>query len=101
MEVNAQLVKQKRTQNNWTQQHLAEICGLSMRTIQRVERYGNASNETVSALASVLEVDANELIVPEIEVMTFEKPAKSPWVEKLSLIASSAVFGYIIAILTN
>ena len=62
MEVNAAFIKQKRTINGWTQQHLADMCGVSLRTVQRVERYGQASNETVSSLASVLEVNRIEII---------------------------------------
>jgi transcriptional regulator with XRE-family HTH domain len=62
MEVNAAFIKQKRTINGWTQQHLADMCSVSLRTVQRVERYGQASNETVSSLASVLEVNRIEII---------------------------------------
>ncbi len=40
---------------------LAEVSGLSVRTIQRIERGGNASLETLGALASVLEVDISTL----------------------------------------
>ncbi|GHF79294.1 helix-turn-helix domain-containing protein [Thalassotalea marina] len=65
MEVNAAVIKQLRTEQNWTQQHLADACGLSLRTIQRVERYGNTSNETLMALASVFQVEKTQLIAPE------------------------------------
>ncbi len=40
-----------------TQQHLADACAVSLRTIQRVEKEGMASSETVLALCSVLEVE--------------------------------------------
>lgn len=72
MDINAELIKTSRTNRNWTQQHLAEACGVSLRTIQRVERYGNASNETVMALASVLEVEQSDIIVPETPVVELE-----------------------------
>jgi transcriptional regulator with XRE-family HTH domain len=52
MEVNASLIKNQRLINGWTQQHLADACSVSLRTIQRVERYGQASNETVASLSS-------------------------------------------------
>lgn len=68
MEVNAAVIKQLRSDNNWTQQHLADACGLSLRTIQRAERYGNTSNETLMALASVFEVEKAQLIAPEQQV---------------------------------
>lgn len=65
MQVNAQKIKSLRTGKNWTQTHLAEACAVSLRTIQRVERYGVASNETLMGLASVLEVDHTTLVVKE------------------------------------
>lgn len=100
MDINAVLVKDNRVKNNWTQQHLADVCGLSLRTIQRVERYGNASNETVSALASVFNIEASEILIPEVKVETYVKK-QSPWTEKLMLVISSALMGYVIALLTN
>lgn len=49
----------------WTQGHLAEVCGLSLRTIQRIEKTGIASHDTIKALASVFEVSIEELIDQE------------------------------------
>lgn len=51
------LVRKLRIEKGWSQETLAEISGLSVRTIQRIERGGNASLETLSALAAVFEVD--------------------------------------------
>lgn len=51
------LIRKLRIERGWSQETLAEVSGLSVRTIQRVERGGNASLETLCALASVLEVD--------------------------------------------
>jgi len=101
MDVNAAYIKEQRTAKNWTQQHLADACGVSLRTVQRVERYGNASNETVSALASVFEIQAADIIVPESPVETYESVPKSPWVERIVLMATSSVFGYIVAVFTG
>ncbi|WP_299870383.1 2TM domain-containing protein [uncultured Hoeflea sp.] len=50
------LVRKLRIERGWSQETLAEISDLSVRTIQRVERGGNASLETLCALASVFEV---------------------------------------------
>jgi len=52
-----------RQSKNWTQQHLAEVCSLSLRTIQRVEKDGVASNETVGAYAAIFELQASELLI--------------------------------------
>lgn len=62
MEVNAQRLKEHRTSRAFTQQHLADACDVSLRTIQRVERYGVASNETLMSLSAVFKVDINTLL---------------------------------------
>jgi transcriptional regulator with XRE-family HTH domain len=53
----------------WTQAHLAEASGVSLRTIQRLERVHSCSGETLMALAAALGVDVRELsddATPEI-----------------------------------
>jgi len=56
-------VKQLRLDRSWSQEHLAEVSGLSLRTIQRVETEGTASLETRMAIASALEVHAASLLL--------------------------------------
>ena len=56
------LIRKYRTQRMWSQEQLAEACGLGLRTIQRVEARGNGSVETIKALAAVFEVSADTLI---------------------------------------
>jgi transcriptional regulator with XRE-family HTH domain len=55
------IVKKLRTENKWSQEQLAMLSGLSIRTIQRVESGQSASIETLKSLASVFEVDINKL----------------------------------------
>ena len=62
MKIDANRVIRLRNQRAWSQHHLAEVCGLSLRTIQRVEKQAKASQETVKALASVFEIKSEELI---------------------------------------
>jgi len=79
MQLNAEKVRELRTQKAWTQQQLAEICGLSMRTIQRVEVNGIASLETSKALAAAFEIDRDQLLVKATtapSTAVFEVP---PW----------------------
>lgn len=57
MQVDAAKVIDLRNKRGWTQQHLADACAVSLRTIQRVEKEGIASQETVSALCSVYEIE--------------------------------------------
>ncbi|RXJ74262.1 transcriptional regulator [Veronia nyctiphanis] len=63
MEICAEKIKHLRSSKAWTQQHLAEACGLSLRTIQRVENQGVASKETALSLSAVFETNI-ESIVP-------------------------------------
>lgn len=51
------LVRKLRLDRGWSQETLAEVSGISVRTIQRLERGGNASLESLCALAAVFEVD--------------------------------------------
>ena len=51
----------ERQQRAWSQTQLAEISGLSLRTIQRIEKNGKASLESVKALASVYYLKITDL----------------------------------------
>lgn len=55
------IVRKLRLEKGWSQETLAEVTGLSVRTIQRIERGAPASLETRNALAAVLEVDTKLL----------------------------------------
>ena len=55
------IVRKLRLAKGWSQETLAEISDLSVRTVQRIERGGNASLESLSALASVFEIELSEL----------------------------------------
>jgi transcriptional regulator with XRE-family HTH domain len=46
----------------WSQAHLAELTGLSVRTIQRIEVGANPGLESLRGLAGVFGVDVNELV---------------------------------------
>ena len=61
------LVRKLRLQRSWSQETLAEISGLSVRTIQRIERGGEPSLETRSALAAAFDVDA-DIFAKEVEM---------------------------------
>ncbi|MCW8875661.1 MAG: helix-turn-helix domain-containing protein [Kangiellaceae bacterium] len=67
MQVNSNLIKSTRVKNGWTQQQLAEISDVSLRTIQRIEHTGTASNESISALSSSFGIEREKLmIVPRV-----------------------------------
>jgi len=50
------LIQKLRLRRGWSQEQLAEVSGLSVRTIQRLERGQPGSLETTNALASVISV---------------------------------------------
>lgn len=55
------ILKQLRISRHLSQEQLAQMSGLNVRTIQRVESGHNASLETLKCLASALEVDIETL----------------------------------------
>lgn len=51
------LVQKLRLQRGWSQQQLAELSGLNVRTIQRIEKGQEPSVESLKSLAAVFNVD--------------------------------------------
>lgn len=62
------IVRKLRLQRGWTQEHLAELLGVNVRTIQRIERGARSSLETRSALAAVFEVDIETFVEGGMEM---------------------------------
>ena len=62
MKINGEAVRALRERKSWSQEHLANASGLSVRTVQRVEVEGIASAETRLALAAALDVPVADLI---------------------------------------
>ena len=56
MKVKSSLIRKYRADHLWSQDQLAQVSGLSLRTIQRLEARGSASQETIKAMAAVFEV---------------------------------------------
>ncbi|MEC7960766.1 MAG: helix-turn-helix transcriptional regulator, partial [Pseudomonadota bacterium] len=55
------MIKSLRTKHHYSQEQLARMSGLSLRTIQRVESGQSASLETLKSLAAVFEIDVDTL----------------------------------------
>jgi transcriptional regulator with XRE-family HTH domain len=64
-------IRSLREARSWTQAHLADAAGVSLRTIQRLETVHSCSPETLLALAATLEVD--------IRTLTEGRSAPRPW----------------------
>ncbi|MDR8391515.1 helix-turn-helix domain-containing protein [Aliifodinibius sp. S!AR15-10] len=56
----ARMVRSLRKQRSWSQSHLAKAAGVSTRTIQRLERRGTCSQETLLSVAAAFDVDVKE-----------------------------------------
>lgn len=54
-----------RKERGWSQEKLAAMSGVSVRTIQRAERDGTCSLETQMALATAFEISPSELVTQE------------------------------------
>ena len=74
MQIDASKVRAGRERRAWSQEQLAEVTGLSLRTIQRVETSGSASFETAKAIAAVFESDVASL-QPLVEVPAVASPS--------------------------
>ena len=73
MQVDSKLIRSEREKRAWSQEHLARLTDLGLRTIQRIERTGAASYESVSAIASVLSIP-----VAELRIATAANPTPAP-----------------------
>ncbi|MBX2801251.1 MAG: helix-turn-helix domain-containing protein [Myxococcales bacterium] len=60
-------IRRHRDRRAWTQAHLAQAAGVSLRTVQRAEE-GRLSAETLSAIAGALDVEVQQLMPPQWSV---------------------------------
>ncbi|MEO3677695.1 helix-turn-helix transcriptional regulator [Rheinheimera sp. FR7-31] len=102
MQLNPQLIRQLRTDKGWTQQQLAEICALSLRTIQRIEVHGIASLESSKALAAAFDTEIR-LLEQAISTESDEKgfTAVPVWVPIIAFIAGVVAGGGLIMVLSG
>jgi transcriptional regulator with XRE-family HTH domain len=63
MYINSIRLRELRLARQWSQDQLAALSGLNLRTIQRLESGAKISNESLRALAAVLEVPAESLLI--------------------------------------
>lgn len=54
-------IKDRRLEKAWSQEYLAQVSGLSVRTIQRVEGGQKAGLDTLQSLAAAFDIDVAEL----------------------------------------
>ncbi|WP_286269223.1 helix-turn-helix domain-containing protein [Thalassotalea hakodatensis] len=62
MNISIDKLKGLRKQNGWSQERLADISGVSLRTIQRIESGENASFESQLSIATAFNIPPSELL---------------------------------------
>jgi transcriptional regulator with XRE-family HTH domain len=62
MQIDSARLRALRTSRQWSQEQLAALSGLNLRTIQRLESGAKISTESLRALAAVFEVPAQSLL---------------------------------------
>ncbi len=68
MRVDAALILKTRAARGWSQEELARVSGLNLRTIQRIENTAVASLRSKSALAAALDLDIQDLDSKELQM---------------------------------
>lgn len=91
--VNGQLVKELRIKHSYSQEKLAAIVGVNLRTIQRIEINGVASLDTRGALAKALGVRPEDLDVPEASAVAATQGEPRPRLSFLVVSGALVVFG--------
>ncbi|KQN99403.1 MULTISPECIES: helix-turn-helix domain-containing protein [Stenotrophomonas] len=61
MKIDANRIRTLREARGWSQEHLADVAGLSPRTVQRLEAEGKASHESRMAVAAALGIEPGQL----------------------------------------
>ena len=91
-------VQKLRLQRGWSQQQLAELSGLSVRTIQRIENGSAASTESLKSLASVFEIDfptlSSESAMPDTPTSSPTHTPSASQQEQLALLEVRKLKGF-------
>jgi transcriptional regulator with XRE-family HTH domain len=103
MKINGDAVRALREQKSWSQEHLADASGLSVRTIQRVEMENLASAETRLALAAALDVPVAVLMPapPSINVPVAARSLEAVMRKTLLGLGVGLVFVFVLLFLFN
>jgi transcriptional regulator with XRE-family HTH domain len=92
MKIKRDILRRERELRAWTQSHLAEVADLSMRTVQRIESTGDASMESASALAAVLNLELADLMeVPRTIEPALANPRRYKLWGSIGLVGSMLV----------
>ena len=104
MQVNSEKIRRWRDERCWSQEHLAEVSGLSLRTVQRLENGGSASRDSVMSLAAAYGVDVTALMLDangEAREAAEKRAEKNNLQFKLSFWIHLATYLFVMAILLS
>ncbi|MCA8890775.1 MAG: helix-turn-helix transcriptional regulator [Hyphomonas sp.] len=88
-------IKRWREERHWSQEHLADLAGIGLRTVQRIEQGEKASRESLMALAAAFNVDVMALTVDpksEARAAVQQKAARKGAALRLSFWISLACY---------
>jgi DNA-binding XRE family transcriptional regulator len=63
MQLDVQKLKELRESKAWSQSHLAEVAGISLRTIQRIEKSGIASPESAKSICASYDIKIVDIYI--------------------------------------
>lgn len=66
MKLDSAKIKALRESRAWSQSQLADVSGVSLRTIQRIEKSGNASLESIKAICATFNIQLNEITAEQL-----------------------------------
>jgi transcriptional regulator with XRE-family HTH domain len=72
LKIDSDRLRKERLQRAWSQEQLSLIAGLGLRTVHRIEKSGQCSLESLSALAAAFELRATDLQQQDV-IETVEK----------------------------
>lgn len=67
MKVKSNVIIAQRNARAWSQSQLADICDVSLRTIQRIEKHNSASQESTKAIASAFNINVEDLLLVDTQ----------------------------------
>lgn len=89
MKINPKRIANERKCRAWSQQHLADVCDLSLRTVQRIEHSGKASLESTRSIAVCFGLQPRDLMA--------ELPKRVNWLRAFRLRDGFAIFFVLVA----
>ena len=102
IKIKTKKIKKWRAECCWSQEHVAEIAGISLRTLQRIENGRAVSRDTAMALAAVFELDVSVLtldINAEVKKAVEREEAKSLVQFKMSFVIHLVTYILVIGML--